>query len=396
MNYITACPACETQFLITKEHLKAHRGKVQCGNCSHIFNAKNRLIEISEDVTNEEAPNKDSPNVEEDGATENSFTGSGTAESNFLDSHVLESSVQESNETEHTSSEIHTNSEAELDEIVTNDSDSEFPTSESTSGEATSGESLVNESAFNEPLATEFTLGSDEKPIKEKLNVVLQAVPDLSDLTSSDLAQPDLDCAVTTRDSYISQPIAKTVTDNDIESIRAPILIEDLTTDPKFQLTKPKRNVWLLMAICLLLVVAVLQSIYFLRANIAANYPQFKPYLMQACEHLRCKINLPQQLDLLTIDDSDMQESQDYQDVIDFSSLIINNANHVQAYPNIELTLTDAEDKPVLRKLVKPQEYLQATSNAAAGIAAREEERIKLMINVHNLSVAGYRVLLTY
>ena len=50
MNYITACPACETQFLINTEHLKAYRGKVQCGNCNHVFNAKNRLTEVSDDI----------------------------------------------------------------------------------------------------------------------------------------------------------------------------------------------------------------------------------------------------------------------------------------------------------------------------------------------------------
>lgn len=343
MNYITACPACETQFLITKEHLKAYRGKVQCGNCNHVFNAKNRLTEISEDIEN---------------AEEYDVAVSGTVESSSL----------EYGETEHTSSEADTNSVIEPDEIVTNAAD------------------------------IELTASADEKPINEKLNVVLDAVPDLTDLTSSDLAQPDLHSAETAHSPYISKPISKLISEDevDIQSIRAPILIEDLTTDPKFQLTKPKRNIWLLSAICLLLIVAMLQSAYFLRSKIAANYPQFKPYLVQACEHLHCKINLPQQLDLLTIDDSDMQESEGYQDVIAFSSLIINNANYAQAYPNIELTLTDAEDKPVLRKLVKPQEYLQATSNAATGIAAHEEERIKLTINVRNLPVAGYRVLLTY
>lgn len=349
MNYITACPACETQFLITTEHLKAYRGKVQCGNCSHVFNAKNRLTEVSEDIEN----------TEEYGES-------------------AESDTAEYSETEHTSREVHINAEIEADETVTNAVDIESTTSES--------------------LTTELTASADEKPINEKLNVVLDAVPDLSDLTSSDLAPSDLSSAETAPRPYISKPIAKATSEDDIdiESIRAPILIEDLTADPKFLLTKPKRNIWLLAAIGLLLIVAILQSTYFLRSKIAANYPQFKPYLVQACEHLRCKINLPQQLDLLTIDDSDMQESENYQDVIDFSSLIINNANHVQAYPNIELTLTDAEDKPVLRKLVKPQEYLQASTNAATGLAAHEEARIKLRINAHNLSVAGYRVLLTY
>lgn len=323
MNYITACPACETQFLITKEHLKAYRGKVQCGYCNHIFNAKNRLTEISDDVQNGEK----------------------------YDS-------LEHAEAQHTNNEAHKNVE-------------------------TGADVADNKTTIIEPIATELISSADEKAISEKLNVVLEAGPDLSDLTSADLA-PDLN------------PTPKKVAKNDIESIRAPILIEDLTTDPKFQLTKPRRNIWLLSAICLLLIAALLQSVYFLRSKIATHYPQFKPFLVQVCEYIRCEINLSQQLDLLTIDDSDMKENNDYQDVIVFSSLIINNADYVQAYPNLELTLTDAEDKPVLRKLVKPQEYLQTSSNVATGIAAHKAERVKLMINVHNLSVAGYRVFLTY
>ena len=50
MKYITSCPECKTQFLLNSEHLKAHRGKVQCGHCEHVFNAKNRLTEISDDI----------------------------------------------------------------------------------------------------------------------------------------------------------------------------------------------------------------------------------------------------------------------------------------------------------------------------------------------------------
>ncbi|MES2500693.1 MAG: zinc-ribbon and DUF3426 domain-containing protein [Pseudomonadota bacterium] len=320
MNYITACPACETQFLITKEHLKAYRGKVQCGNCKHIFNAKNRLTEVSNNINS-----------------------------------VEDYSVAEQNNTE------------------------VFSSSPTNSNE--------NDTAFLD-VPSETVDG--EKPINEKLNIVLEAVPDLSDLASeSTFIQ-------TEHTSYAGNQPPSIISEQVIDSVRAPILIEDLTADPSFQLTRPKRSFWLLPIICLLLILALLQSIYFLRSQIAANYPQFKPYLIQACEHLRCKINLPKHLKLLTIDDSDMQESEQYQNVIHFSSLLINNANHIQAYPNIELTLTDNQDMPVLRKLLKPEDYLETTNNVSAGIAANAEERIKLAINVQNLTVAGYRVLLTY
>lgn len=332
MNYITSCPACETQFLLNIDHLKAYRGKVRCGHCGHIFNAKNRLTKVTGEVRG----------VDDHGAVEHNIS--------------LEASYTISD---------------------TDDFDVESETFE------------YNESAR----------AVDEKPISRVLNVVLETVPNLSDLSSqNELAKNQQTNRDFTSRPNISKhtPAAIAEEDVDIDAVRAPIFIDDLTTDPKFKLDKPKLNIWLILLALLLVILALLQSIYFLRSTIAVNYPQFKPYLQQACAYLNCKVNLPQQLELLTIDDSDMQESDDYQSVINFSSLLINNAPHAQAYPNIELTLTDIDDKPVLRKLVRPQEYLNSGVNIVDGLMGREEVRINLAINVQNLSVAGYRVLITY
>jgi predicted Zn finger-like uncharacterized protein len=299
MNYITSCPACETQFLLNKEHLKAHRGKVQCGNCEHIFNAKNRLTEISDDI--------------------------------------------------HSPAEYQASLEAQAES-----SDS-----------------------------------SSEKPIGDVLNIILESVPNLEDLNSSESNQD-------TGSPYIGNELPEMSETYDADLIQAPIIIEDLTADPKFQNIKTKTNYWLIIPCLLLALLAGLQAIYFQRTKIASEYPQYKPYLVQACEVLNCKINLPNDLEFLTIDDSDMQEDENHQNVIKFSSLLINNAPYTQAYPNIELTLTDTSDQAVLRRLIKPRDYLEANINEASGIGSREEVRIKLAINVADLAVAGYRVLLVY
>ena len=305
MNYITSCPACETQFLLTTEHLKAHRGKVQCGNCEHIFNAKNRLTEISDDI--------------------------------------------------HSTAEY----EASLEEQTKDDNS----------------------------VATPIT---DEKPLDAVLNNVLGSVPNLQNLES----------VQDNGDGYFDQSNIETTPEfieaYDAEPIHAPIEIEDLTTKPNFDKPKTRINIWMVVVGLLLAILAGLQTVYAKRTQIAAEYPQFKPYLQQACAALQCEIPLPNNLDLLTIDDSDMQEDENHQNVIKFTSLLINNANYAQAYPNIELTLTATDDQPVLRKLIKPVEYIKIASNVGSGIAAREEVRINLAINVKDLEVAGYRVLIVY
>ncbi len=293
MNYITSCPACETQFLLTKVQLKAHRGKVQCGNCEHIFNAKNRLTEISDDITS--------------------------------------------------AAEYHASIEAQGNEV---------------------------------------SQDSEEKPMSEVLNVVLESVPNLENLES---IQPD--------NPYIEEIVIEA---EEIYEVETPTTIEDLTADPSFHQSKTKLNVWLLLFSLLLAILAGLQGIYAVRTKIAAEYPQFKPYLVQVCVLLKCEIDLPKNLDFFTIDDSDMQEDETHENVINFSSLLINRAPYAQAYPNIELTLTDTSDQPVLRKIIKPAEYLTESANVATGIASRDEVRINLAINVTDLAVAGYRVLLVY
>lgn len=42
---LTRCPACATHFRVTPEQLKARSGRVRCGQCQHVFNALDSLIE---------------------------------------------------------------------------------------------------------------------------------------------------------------------------------------------------------------------------------------------------------------------------------------------------------------------------------------------------------------
>jgi len=158
---------------------------------------------------------------------------------------------------------------------------------------------------------------------------------------------------------------------------------------------KSRTLLWTFASLMLVLS-AGLQSIYFLRDEIAIYYPVSKPYLLQACQKLGCTVNLPKKIDFIVIDDSDMQEDAEHAGLVRFASTLINNGNHVVAYPNLELTLTDVEDKPVLRRIFKPNEYLPATTNIADGIQAGTEIRISLAVTTSDVAVAGYRVFVTY
>ena len=352
MNYITSCPACETQFLLTKAHLKAYRGKVQCGHCQHIFNAKNRLTEVADDS-------------------------------------LEESQHQAEHQTEQSPSTRNIDEIANVNVLITNEN---APLNDASSATAISANQYESDELTDSQSVEDKT--STNKPIKQRLNGVLENVPNLSDLASAEQLSnlPYVEGPYV--DDYVPISDEAFVLDDDIS---APIIIEDLTNEPAFTKTKFNyKNSLLPLAVMLLLILALLQTVYFNRTLIAAQYPVFKPMLIQACQWIQCDINLPKQLALLSIDDSDMQESDDYKDVINFSSMLINNANYNQTYPNIELTLTDTEDEPVLRRIVKPEEYLKNTDDIVAGIGAHAEQRLNIAINVRDIAVAGYRVLVVY
>jgi predicted Zn finger-like uncharacterized protein len=152
---------------------------------------------------------------------------------------------------------------------------------------------------------------------------------------------------------------------------------------------------WGLLALILLLGIA-LQAIYYLRTDIAAQKPQFKPYLEQACQQIGCEIELPKHVNLLVIDDSDLQEDAQYQGLIRLNTTLLNRAEFAQAFPKIELTLTDAQDKVLIRKSFKPEQYLTPDTPIAEGIPANDSVFIKLAVTANKLPVAGYRLFITY
>lgn len=154
---------------------------------------------------------------------------------------------------------------------------------------------------------------------------------------------------------------------------------------------------WLWAFACLvLLLIACISSIYFLCNEIAIYYPKLKPQLVKACQQLSCSIELPKKIELIVIDDSDMQEDAEHSDLVRFSSKLINTGVYLLQYPNLELTLTDVDDKPVLRRIFKPNEYLAADTNINDGFRAGEEVTINLAITTSDIAVAGYRVFVTY
>ncbi|MDI1309006.1 MAG: DUF3426 domain-containing protein [Methylotenera sp.] len=271
MSNITNCPNCQTQFIVTDDQLNQHNGKVRCGHCLNVFDAKIELVNITE-------------------------------------------------------------SEADIKE----------------------GTDLASIKTVNPAEVTQNE--QQESP------------------------------QVSSEDSEIVQDVVLQHSQaNYFEAI-----------DHKAK-SKSRLSNWLLSLLAIILFLAALaQSLYYWRSDIAIYYPKLKPLLTQLCEKISCNIQLPKKIEFIIIDDSDMREDEAHEGFVHFSTTLINQAAFNQTYPNIELTLTDIEDKPKFRRIFTPAEYLPEHTDITRGLPAGAEIKVKLALTAQDKAVAGYRLSVSY
>jgi predicted Zn finger-like uncharacterized protein len=157
------------------------------------------------------------------------------------------------------------------------------------------------------------------------------------------------------------------------------------------------RRVWpWAIAALLLLLIFLAQAAYFFRVDLAARVPGLKPALLGYCRILKCTVPLPQDTDLISIESSELEADPANKSQIFLNALLRNRAPYAQAFPNLELTLNDTQDKPLARRTFAPANYLPQSENESTGLLPNHEINIKLRLNTDDLKPSGYRLMLLY
>lgn len=165
------------------------------------------------------------------------------------------------------------------------------------------------------------------------------------------------------------------------------------------QTAKPStpQRTWLwVLGSTILAFVLMVQAIYFFRAEIAARLPGIKPTMTRICAQLNCTLPLPQKIDLLSIESSELEADPVQANIITLHALLRSRASYPLAYPFIELTLTDTQDNALARRTFGPAEYMPSGEEEKKGFPANREASIKLHLNTTDLKPAGYRLFLFY
>jgi predicted Zn finger-like uncharacterized protein len=342
MSMITGCPACGTMFKVVPDQLKISDGWVRCGHCSEVFDANAQMVppEVLRDggvqpAAQDQAPLSDPQPVHAPPAAAMDVPGAAT---------TLEPPAP-----------------------------------------------AISELPADKPLSTQNPLPADDAQLEE-------SPPPLPTPTPVDVALVAPDPAPTSAPAA-AKPVflsrASAANDDDEDDDRS---IEDVGFIRKarrraFWSRPAVRALLVLLALALLALLGA-QVIHHERDRVAAMYPDSQAWLEKACQALGCTLGAPRRIDAIAIDSSTFGKLRG--DTYRLSLTLKNQAQQPVAIPAIELTLTDTQDQPVLRRVLQPSELGAADATIASGGEWSASAAIAVAAGSSNARIAGYRLLAFY
>ena len=341
---LTCCPGCATSFRVTPEQLKARAGKVRCGKCQTVFNALDSLVEVAGETASE-LPAPAAPPL----APQPSQPAPAGPEPVIAAPAVPAEAPPP------------ILPKADIDILL------EPPSV-----------------ADNKPVApTEPTLGTSQPGDAPRNEEPEEAPP---------TEAPATPAAV--RDRAVAAGLVAARETTEIPGYNK--WAEGAFTAPVSVTPPTERPRWPFVVVSFLLLVALgVQAAHHFRSELSIAMPSLRPWIESACAKLDCDIPLPRHSDLVTIEASDLQVDPAQGGALTLAATLRNRAPYAQAWPLLELTLTDMQDNAVLRRVLQPSEYLPAKADPTL-FPPNGETAVRLWLEARDVVAAGYRLYVFY
>lgn len=348
MDGTTLCSHCNTRFRITHAQLEAHQGMVRCGSCQQAFDARPGFIPDQPD------PQLELPIQEEPVAKPA----------------PVETPAEPAVERQAEQAPSESEQPAEISVIETQ------------AAEVPDESAQETEVSLSE-VAKEIELVADESAVSEEEVEAIVATAE------SEAAHDDsLDFSPSSADGAAGKPLV----------LQSAMRVDDeaVEDEEEIQPEKPKRRWPWITGLVVLSLLLCAQALYFFRIELGARLPGVKPALVSYCKLLNCTVPLPQNADLMSIESSELEADPTHENQITLVALLRNRASHAQAFPSLELSLNDINDKVLARRTFKPADYLPPNESEAIGLKPNHELNIRLGLDTSDLRPMGYRLALFY
>lgn len=145
----------------------------------------------------------------------------------------------------------------------------------------------------------------------------------------------------------------------------------------------------------LLALVLLAQGVLVFRNQIVQSSPHMRPFMESLCAAIGCELPLPRDAALIAIESSDIQPDAGREAFFTLHVTLRNRAEFAQAHPHLEVTLTDARDKALVRRVLEPAQWLPADAPKDA-FPAHREIAAQVAFEAPLVAAAGYRVWVFY
>ncbi len=351
----TRCPVCGTVFRVTTEQLRLRAGKVRCGHCQAVFNAFDALVSEDHEPLIETPPVEEPVPHEESGSPE------------------PETPLDEP--------------EIEAQEVEVDASLAEWPADLPVKIVDESGSAEISPNEQREQPAN--VVPEDFSPIAVELSV--EPVATEPELIQEPLAEPLVESPEESTEAARQAGLVASRELADTASNRW--LAGTLASDGLggFDNESTQRAVWPFVLVAVLLLIGLLgQLLFYFRTDISLRFPSSAGlYELAAVD-----IPLPRNSALVSIETSDLQ-SDNARGLFVLQASLKNRAGYAQAWPALELSLTDTNDAVVSRRVMYAADYLPPGTTSDA-FPANGEMAVKLWVEAKESGASGYRLYIFY
>lgn len=347
MSLATRCPACGTAFRVVQDQLRVSEGWVRCGRCSEVFNAIEHLVQPVASPGSAPALAPAPPSVHSERLVETFERVSRPVASDLGDG----------------AQRLH---DAREDRIDWPEPDSQLP----------------------EPATDRF--GDGVETAEEAPRAA--APPENDDVAHEPVAAPSAEASVA--------PGAPTSgTPDDAIEAAAPDLRAEPAEQPAFVRQADAAQRWRRPGVRAALAGGVVlaglalagQVAFEYRDLVGARWPGARPLLERACESVGCRLAAPRLIEALVVDSSGLVRTEGTP-LYKLSVVVRNRAAMPLAVPALDLALTDAQGRVVVRRVLTAEELgAQAPEFAAGG-----ELALAGTLRVDEATVSGYTIELFY
>lgn len=353
---ITQCPACTTMFKVVPDQLRISDGWVRCGQCDEVFDANAHLQQEAQE--SKSALQEPSSHVEaEAGSAQKVTTSQSLQDAVSTDPTLLNDAALES--------------EPHLDVQDV-----------SLGGAAARTDGLQDNATGAASFDVELERAVD---VDHAADAFLNLSPQELLIDPLDIAPGD-DLEPAPRFVQAAAPAR-----SEEQDIKLSFLRQDVS--PTQGGSRKSRWVWAGLGVVLSLGLAV-QWVVFERDRIVASEPVLRPGVEAVCRVMGCIVGPLRQIESIVIDSSAFTKVGG--DLYRLSFVLKSGASFELAAPSMELSITDSQDQPLVRRVLQPVEL----GNKSATLAPNGEWNVSVSIGVKQAAgaerIAGYRLLAFY